>query len=188
MTLTAAYRTRALPGQDENGDGAFVRELSDGAILFGVIDALGHGHAAAATTKKAMTHLHDVDVSAGITAVMMSLHRALRGSRGAAALIGIYRAGVVSACAVGNVELRRRGVRLPLHLTPGVVGGTLSRPPMAAVAEMPKGARLVLFSDGVSGKFGDDDINGSVDDCAHTLMERYARDTDDATVLVVEAC
>lgn len=184
--LIVATASRPLPGQSENGDACFVRDV-DGGVFFGVVDALGHGPFAALTSSLALTHLQNVDVAKGVTAAVSSLHAALKGTRGAAALLCHYKDGVVSACGVGNVEIRRFGVKLALHNTPGVVGGVIARPPVAAVADMPRGARLVVFSDGVSAKFGADDVNGAVDAVAASLLEKFGRATDDATVLVAEA-
>lgn len=186
VTLRVGSASRALPGQADNGDGFFVRDV-DGGVFFGVVDALGHGPFAALTAQVALAHLRDVDVGKGVTATMSSLHGALRGTRGAAALLCHFKEGVLSACGVGNVELRRFGVKLPLHLTPGVIGGVLSREPQAAVAEMPRGSRVVVFSDGVSARFNDDDVKGDVDIAAARLLERFARAADDATVLVAAA-
>ncbi len=185
--LVFGSASRPFPGQTENGDACFVRDVVGGGVFFGVVDALGHGPIAALTSSLALLHLQTFDIAKGVTAAVASLHAALRGTRGAAALLCHYKDGVVSACGVGNVEVRRFGVKLPLHLTPGVVGGVITRPPVAAVADMPRGARLVVFSDGISAKFGADDCNGDVDAVAHSLLQQFGRATDDATVLVAEA-
>lgn len=188
VSLVVGTASRPLPGQSENGDACFVRDV-DGGVFFGVVDALGHGPFAALTSSLALSHLQNVDLKRGVTAAVSSLHAALKGTRGAAVLLAHFKDGVVTACGVGNVEVRRFGVKLALHLTPGVVGGVISRAPVAAVADMPRGTRLVVFSDGVSAKFGADDIaaGAGVDVIAQQLLEKFGRATDDATVLVAEA-
>lgn len=73
-------------------------------------------------------------------------------------------------------------------MTPGVLGGVLARKLVAAVGTMPAGARVVLYSDGISSKFSVDDVgSGDLDGAAAGLLSRFAR-VNDATVLIAEAC
>lgn len=191
MSAVIACASRPLPGEVENGDASFVRVVGD-ATWFGVIDALGHGPMAALASSLAVLHLGRADLSrsdaVGVVNVVLGLHKALRGTRGAAALLCCLRGETLTLCGVGNVEVRRLGVTISAHVTPGVLGGTISRPPVAAVGKMPAGTRVVVFSDGISPKFGADDIGGSdLDMVAQDVLSRFGRVNDDATVLIAEA-
>jgi len=191
MTVVIGSASRPLPGETENGDATFVRVVGD-ATWFGVIDALGHGPMAALASSLAVMHLNRADLTrtdaAGVVAAVQALHTTLRGTRGVAALLCCLRGETLTCCGVGNVELRRLGAKISAHVTPGVLGGLLARKLVAAVGTMPAGTRVVLFSDGISPKFGVDDVgSGDLDEAAAGLLSRFARVNDDATVLIAEA-
>ena len=140
----------------------------------------------------AVLHLNRADLTrtdaVGMVAVVQALHAALRGTRGVAALLCCLRGEALTCCGVGNIEVRRIGVKVSVHVTPGVLGGMLARQLVAAVGTMPVGARLVLFSDDLSPQLGADDVVGTdLDGIAAALMTRFARVNDDATVLIAEA-
>ncbi len=186
MKLYFGASSRPKVGETACGDAIVVRE-TDSGTLFGVIDALGHGPAAAAAAHVATLHLASVDLRLGIEEAVHGLDRALKGTRGAAALLGHFADGAVTLCGVGNVDVRAAGVRLPARINPGVLGAGVRRL-YSFGAPLPPLARLVIFSDGISGRFSADETRAlEAWEASRTILERHGRASDDATVLVMEA-
>jgi negative regulator of sigma-B (phosphoserine phosphatase) len=172
-------------GERENGDAVVVRTGDEG-VLVAVIDALGHGAVAAEVAAAAVAYLDLAPVHRGITTIMEGLHARLRGTRGAAAMVLILSGGRVAGCGVGNVELRSTTRRVPVILSPGVLGTSLGR---IHVFEAPlsAGDRLVVFSDGIAGRF-EDELSRKLPgiETCRAIMDRHRRPHDDATVLVTD--
>ena len=71
-------------------------------------------------------------------------------------------------------------------LTPGILGGSTFRPRVFE-GSLSSGARLLLFSDGVSPRMDLERFAKlSAESACKSLMERYRRSHDDATLLVVD--
>lgn len=185
MTPSHGVSTRPRAGELVNGDAALVRPYASG-ILFAVVDGLGHGDGAHAAARAALDFLGRPDLEGGPEWIMHGLDGALKGTRGAAALVGVLIGGFVSCCAVGNVDVRTQGVRLPVTLTAGIVGRGLRRTPVFGGA-LVAGCRLVVFSDGVSGRFVlAETIALPPETASGAILASHGRTTDDATVLVVD--
>jgi serine phosphatase RsbU (regulator of sigma subunit) len=185
LKLACAWRTRPCSGEHVNGDAVLVRR-EGGRTLLALVDALGHGVVAAKVAADAMRCLEQVPLTTGAHAVVDALHAALRGGRGAAAMLGVFDGHTLSCGGVGNVELRTQGTKVPILAAPGILGQQV-RHVRAANAVLALGDRLVLFSDGLSSRLELDLVRGLAPEAACVLlMERYGRDTDDATVLVAD--
>lgn len=185
MRLKAAHRTRPRQGELANGDAVLVRQ--EGArTLVAVVDALGHGPVAAAVAAQAMRCLGQVSLASGLPAMVDTLHATLRGGRGAAAMLGLFDGRSLECGGVGNVELRTQGTKVPVMPTPGILGHP-RRQVRTVEATLTLGDRLVLFSDGVSSRMELEAVRGlSPEAACALLLERYGRETDDATVLVAD--
>ncbi|MBJ6760516.1 SpoIIE family protein phosphatase [Myxococcaceae bacterium JPH2] len=185
MRWSAAHRSRPRQGETANGDSALIRE-DGGHTLLAVVDALGHGPLAADAAQAALRCLEQVSLTAGLASVLESLHQALRGGRGAAAMLALYDGRTLRCGGVGNVELRALGTKIPVLPTPGILGQHVRAVREAEVTPA-LGDRLVLFSDGVSSRLELDMTRGLTPEAACALLlERYGRETDDATVLVAD--
>lgn len=185
MKLAVEFLTIPREGESENGDAAMVRRDGDGGLL-AVIDALGHGARAAHAAHAAMRFLADAPLDKGLHSLIEGLHEALRGTRGAAAMLLMIAGGRLEGCGVGNVDARGVGTRVPAVLTPGVLGGQLAR---IKIFEAPLSARgrIVVFTDGISGRLTLDDLGALyAREACRAVMDRYRRPTDDATVLVTD--
>ncbi|MCP3141086.1 SpoIIE family protein phosphatase [Pyxidicoccus xibeiensis] len=185
LRLTIAHRSRPKSGEQENGDIALVRQ--EGAhTLLAVVDALGHGPVAARVASDAARCLEQQSLSGGVGPVVDALHAALRNGRGAAVMLGLFDGHTLHCAGVGNVELRSRGTKVPVIPTPGILGQSM-RSLRTASAPLQHGDRLVFFSDGLSFRLDLEPTRSLPpgEACA-LLMERYARTTDDATVLVAD--
>ena len=185
MKVAVEFLTVPRDGEQENGDAVVVRHHQHGSLV-AVIDALGHGARAATTAAVASRYITDAPIAAGLRKMIEGLHDALRGTRGAAAMVMHFAHGRLEGCGVGNVEVRGHNTRVPAVLTPGVLGGQMSRIKVFDAALTGRG-RVVIFSDGISGRLALDDLGTTVaGDACRMLMERYRRPGDDATVLVTD--
>ena len=127
MKVAAEFLTLPRDGEKENGDAVVVRRGDEGTVMLAVVDALGHGAVAAAVASAAVAYLDEVALHRGVTAIVEGLHGRLRGTRGAAAMVLILSAGRLTGCSVGNVELRAARSRVPVVLSPGVLGSSVGR-------------------------------------------------------------
>lgn len=177
--------TRPARNESANGDRAV--HLVDGdTVVFGVIDGLGHGpkaEEAALTALAALARAPKRDVSSLFDAA----HAALRGTRGAAMTLVVVRGALCEAIGVGNVALRVRHVRgLSLASTPGVVGGQM-RTLRVARGQIERGARLAIFSDGISSRAPLDEYEDEAPEkAARRVLADHALEHDDATILIAD--
>jgi anti-sigma regulatory factor (Ser/Thr protein kinase) len=183
---------RPYPGEDVSGDDAcFVRSGQE--LLVGLMDGLGHGGPAREASDAAMDVLHQ-SIDKDIDRIVQDCHDALRGTRGgvmAVARIG-EPAQSFQAAVLGDVTLLVEGPNAHRYVTArSFVLGSPGQRPKTVVEESTLGARevVVMFSDGISSRV---DLRADLDllrehpvIIAHQLVERFARDNDDALVLVV---
>lgn len=186
MTSLASSDFLTLPraGEIANGDAAVIRR--DGAhALIAIVDALGHGEKAGAVAAVAVEVLQSCRIESGPLAIIGAIDGALRGGRGACALVVVVGPERLEGCSVGNVELRSN-LNLPFVLTPGVLGARVRSPRVFSVVPS-KNARLVAYSDGIGSKFQLDEFaEFSTKDACRAIFDRQRRSHDDATLLVAD--
>lgn len=183
--LEVAYRTIPRTGEHDSGDAVVVRREQDAALL-AVIDGLGHGRLAALAANAAVNFLDRWPLGDDLESGMRGVHEALRGTRGAAAAICVVRERALVCCGVGNVEIRCQGVKLPILLSPGVLGARVQSFRVCR-GDLPVGARLVLFSDGISYRVPLDNLRHlEPESLCENLMRDYRKSEDDASVLVCD--
>lgn len=186
MRLQVAYRTEPCAGFVRNGDAVVVR-ATDGRDMLAVVDALGHGPAAAVVADLASDYLNYVADDADAGAIIDGLDKALRGSRGAQGLVCVRVGRHVQGCGVGNVDMRCIGAEVPVTLTPGILGNGI-RNRRLFEGELVEGARLAIFSDGISFRTSLRDVaHLSTDLACSELFRRHRRSHDDASLLIAEA-
>jgi serine/threonine protein phosphatase PrpC len=181
---------RALPGEERSGDDHFVVETTKGWLL-AVADGLGHGpEAAVASTafvEVLKRHIEEPPVE-----LIRLCHEALKDTRGiAATVVTIDRARcLLSWAGVGNVE----GVIRHAHpatspteyitMRGGIVGYRIPGL-QPSVLRFQDGDTLVMATDGIDGDFvraiGSPHPPAQL---AESILDRYAKSTDDALVLV----
>lgn len=183
---------RALQAEAPSGDLAVVHPFPHGTLV-AVIDGLGHGAEAAHAAKLAAAELgrHAADSPIGL---LRRCHKALRGTRGVVMSLASFntRDDTMTWLGIGNVEavlVRAQPSHYPLRenvmLRGGVVGHDL--PPLQAfVVPVARGDCLTFATDGVRTEFitavaasGPPPARQAPD-----LLSRYAKETDDALVLV----
>lgn len=190
-SLTWAACASAYPGQARSGD-AYLVEPTESGVLVAVADGLGHGEEAADAAARALASVHET-AGRSLVGILSACHTALHGSRGVVMTLACIGADRLQWAAVGNVDaavLRpgRRGApvgRWSVPLRAGVLGDRL--PPLRdATVDLEPGDTLVMATDGLSPDFLD-----GVDPylppraMAASLHRAFARDDDDALVLVV---
>jgi anti-sigma regulatory factor (Ser/Thr protein kinase) len=182
---------RPCPGEYVSGDQAtFVRD--EEVLIVGLVDGLGHGPFARSAADLAVSAICE-HARSSFDRLLSECHALLQKSRGAvlsAACIQEPLAQLDAAC-VGNVALQITG----LGQTRRVVGaswvlGTAGPQRKATREQHQLGARdvVVLFSDGLSSRFDLSQETSLLVEhpivIAHQLLQRFARDNDDALVLV----
>lgn len=188
-SLSIVGASRPHPSETANGDAWVVHRLGD-IYRLTVIDGLGHGPAAAAASAAALARLETVS-TVDPAEVLRVCHDALSGTRGAVMLVACFdtRASQLRFAGVGNVEarLRQNGDEHRLVSYRGIVGAIL---PTIRTFEFELSPHwlLVAHTDGIAGRFdlaaetGEESISS---DWAQRFLERWARPTDDATVVAV---
>lgn len=186
--------TRALRGEAACGDAVAWRCLPDGRRVLLVVDGLGHGELAAAASRAAVRAFGDLPDAAVTdpTAVLARLHRALSGTRGAAAGVAVLSraAGQLDWSGVGNIALRvlaPDGRDRSLSCQPGILGER-TRTLRTVTEPLPEGAVVVLHSDGLTTRWHPRDLPGLTAQpslvIAATLLREAGQRRDDASVLV----
>ncbi|MDP7706420.1 SpoIIE family protein phosphatase [Mycobacterium sp. TY815] len=183
---------RPRPGEQLCGDQAIAVEVDGEAALFGVLDGLGHGPAAAGAALAGVEALANAR-GERLEVLVALCHRVLTGTRGAAMSlaridfqtskltwtgIGNVRANLV-AKSVGGVQ-----VRSSARLAGGIVGYRIPETRPAQVVSIRTGDLLMITSDGISEDYLDHiDFAASAADIAEQALAKHAKETDDAMVL-----
>jgi phosphoserine phosphatase RsbX len=176
---------------DASGDVHVVAEFGDG-VLVGVIDGLGHGVEAAAAAKTAARILES---SAGepLSALVDRCHQALHRTRGVVMSLASFdaRDACMTWTGVGNVEaflVRATPGAAPPRETIVLRGGIVGfRLPALRETTLPvtPGDTLIMATDGIRGGFGEGvSAYATPREIADSTLATYARDSDDALVLV----
>jgi len=185
MKVDVAHLSLPKVGEVANGDRPYFKRVGDQALL-AVIDGLGHGPEAALASSRAVECLDGLPLEASLLEVMQRLHAELRGTRGAAGTVCMLRDNSVEACVVGNVELRSSELRLPLVFSAGVLGTRVAKFHVCRAA-LPRVARIVLFSDGLSSSTPLEGFRSLAPQATcDAIMQKYRRKEDDATILVAD--
>lgn len=201
-TSTIAVGTcgRALPGQSESGDGFALVSCSDGTLIV-VIDGLGHGPLAASATRCAQKYLGSKKYGSDLAETVRECDELLLGTRGAVMTLVFFDANspTMTWLSVGDVEgvVMRADFgcgKTSAVMRAGIVGGGMGglpslRPSSIALTD---GDLLILATDGVATHLGvdrqtwDSKIDRSADPqvIAETIAGEFAKDSDDALVLV----
>jgi len=176
-------------GERISGDACFFKHLPSVAV-FSVIDALGHGFHAHEAAVQAISVLEN-SYHRTLYEIVERCHKKLRNTRGCAAAFGRidFKTLKFQHISVGNVETRVYSTPAQLRpaCTNGIIGTIIEN---IRVEEYPynKGACIVMFSDGISGKF---ELDGAMlrktpQEISDFIFSNYAKNHDDATVLVLK--
>lgn len=181
-----------MRGESECGD-AWRVTVSRGHTSVMLVDGLGHGPHAASAAAIATATFSQLATDTP-DAALAKIDAAMRGSRGAALSIAVVddATGAMRFSGVGNVDGRMVTNGASTHFVPqnGIVGHTM--PTLQSIAgTWASGGRLVMHSDGISARWRMESYPGLL--AAHpallagVLYRDFARDRDDATVIVLGA-
>lgn len=188
ITIEIAAASRPFPGETASGD-SWAVDWHDGRCRIAIIDGLGHGVAAADAAARAVAALHAHPDLRPDEAIRLC-HHALAGSRGAAMAVTLLdpAAGRLTYAGIGNTEaqLWRPHQLERLISYRGIVGSNL-RTVRAFSAALPPDWLLIMYTDGISQHMEvrlplPPDM--SLQATADSLLARWARATDDATILI----
>jgi serine/threonine protein phosphatase PrpC len=208
--LDFSVATRACPGRDVNGDDFIIKRWGEGALV-GVIDGLGHGQlahqAAEAARQYVETHLEQP-----LSAIFRSVGQACYSTRGVVMALARFDFGLqntdirlknlqsgvrnlqseikLTFASVGNIEVRVFNSTEPMNfiVRRGIIGANAPNPVVTEHRWKPN-CMMVLHSDGLKAHWKWDDFpelaEAPATVVAQRLLQRLARDNDDATVVVV---
>lgn len=187
-----AIAGRPLPGEHVSGDQAIALEIDGDAALFGVMDGLGHGPAAATAAMRAVDALKRARKER-VEVLVQLCHRVLGGTRGVAMTLARvdFAAGILTWTGVGNVTANQVAkdvtgtlIRSTARLTAGIVGYRIPEVRPAQVVSIRAGDLIVIASDGISEDHLEHiDFSASAIVIAEEIVSKHAKKTDDAMVL-----
>jgi phosphoserine phosphatase RsbX len=184
---------RPVPGEQVCGDQSIAVEILSSAVLFGVIDGLGHGAAAATAAASAADVLNHRAVEP-LGDLIGLCHRRLATTRGAAMTLARieFGADTLQWMGVGNVSatLLAKGhsgieTRQQARLAGGIVGYQIPEISPPEKISLRPGCLLVIASDGIAENYLDGlDFTAPAVRLAERILREHGRATDDALVLV----
>jgi phosphoserine phosphatase RsbX len=183
---------RPLPTEYTSGDRGLAVDLDGQAALFGLVDGLGHGPAAASAALRCVDAVKSAS-SERLEVLVQLCHRVLEGTRGVAMTLARvdFADSTLTWTGVGNVtaELVAKAptglhVRSSARLTAGIVGYRIPEIRPAQVVSIRPGDLIVMATDGIDDDYlGHIDFAASATIIAEELLGKHARETDDAMVL-----
>jgi serine phosphatase RsbU (regulator of sigma subunit) len=183
---------RPLPSEYTSGDRGIAVEIDDAGALFGVVDGLGHGPAAAEAALRAVDAVTRAS-SERVEVLIELCHRVLVGTRGVAMTLARidFAANTLTWAGIGNVTANLvakapTGIELrsSARLTGGIVGYRIPEIRPAQVVSIRPGDLIVISTDGIAEDYLDHiDFSASAVAIAEGLLGKDAKETDDAMVL-----
>jgi negative regulator of sigma-B (phosphoserine phosphatase) len=189
--LEYGFAGRPKPGERLSGDVSSVQETPEG-VLLAVADGLGHGPEAAQAADAAIAALNTWQ-GRPVSTLMDNCHAALMATRGVALALAVLDANsaTLTWLGVGNVEGRLmhraadgRPERRSLLMHSGIVGHHLPNLHPTTVAIRP-GDMIAMATDGIRSEFeAEIRLDLSPQPAAEQVLARYAKDLDDALILI----
>ncbi len=187
LTVRIGTASRPRPGEVVCGDQAGF--WTDGVCTTIILaDGLGHGPEAELAAKKAVEVAGSAPSCRGLEDVLNDVHANLAGTRGAAVTLVRVDAGTsqLEHVAVGNVEMVALTTDAVRPITSAGVVGMRMRRPMVSTHRLHASDLLVLFTDGLTGRFALDRFRGEEpQSIADALLVAHSREHDDASCVVV---
>jgi hypothetical protein len=191
--IESGIYVRPCDGETLSGDVVFMQMQGEG-VFAAVIDALGHGpdaHQLGVQLSAALSEWLPQAVPPQPAGALAVLHENARGTRGAAAAVAWLDNRTLDgwAAGVGNVRCRLFGAETrTFEFGEGVLGQRIRTPRPASFALRPTDV-VILFSDGVAGRFRKDDYPSLGLDpapaIAFNVVNRFGKRMDDASCAVM---
>jgi anti-sigma regulatory factor (Ser/Thr protein kinase) len=187
--LESAFVVRPCRGEIVSGD-IVVLDRRSGVLFVAIVDGLGHGASANAAAKRAATYLQE-SWSTDVVKTMQGLHESLEDTIGAVAGICVVDGETKSVryAGVGNTVIRTFGTSPAcLHSSAGTLGEKM-RGVHEQRLQLKNRDVLLLYSDGVSDRFGLDQYPTMLVErpemIAKSVVEKFGKDHDDACCVAV---
>ena len=184
---------RPCDGETLSGDVVLVQPQGDGVFAV-VIDVLGHGpdaHRLGVQLIAALSGWLPEAAPPAPEGALAVLHESARGTRGAAAAVAWLDTRTLEGwvAGVGNVRCRLFGAETrTFEFGEGVLGQRVRTPRSTSFALRPTDV-VILFSDGVAGRFRNDDYPSLGLDpapaIAFNVVSRFGKGIDDASCAVM---
>lgn len=181
--------SRSKPGEQLNGDCYVINHVSSTKTVAAVIDGLGHGKEAHLASQLAK---EQIILKAGQSVDMLLKHMdaGTRGTRGiVASVVSIdTEYNKVEYSGIGNIEgyIVSSNEKKNLLSYGGIIGHNMRTPRVFEYSFNP-GDYICLSSDGITSKWRHEDFNPQdhPQSIAENLLTNYARNNDDATILII---
>jgi anti-sigma regulatory factor (Ser/Thr protein kinase)/serine/threonine protein phosphatase PrpC len=190
--LAFGVATRACPLMPVNGD-AFVLKQWEESALAGVIDGVGHGQFAYTAAQAARQYVES-HYDQALADIFLGVARSCRATRGVVMGLARFDWGQkrLTFASVGNTEARVFCSPEPMNfVVPRGILGVTARRPSVTQHPWPPGNVMVLHSDGLTTGWRWSDLpdlaEASATVAARMILHTFARETDDATVIVVKS-
>lgn len=181
-----------MPSEYTSGDRGIAVDVGGEAALFGVVDGLGHGPAAAEAAVRAVDAVTRAS-SERVEVLIQLCHRVLVGTRGVAMTLARvdFAANTLTWTGVGNVTAHLVAktptgiqIRSSARLTGGIVGYRIPEIKPAQVVSIRPGDLMIMSTDGIVEDYLDHiDFSATAVSIAEGLLGKDAKETDDAMVL-----
>ena len=191
--IEAGIYVRPCDGETLSGDVVLVQPQGDGVFAV-VIDVLGHGpdaHRLGVQLIAALSGWLPEAAPPAPEGALAVLHESARGTRGAAAAVAWLDTRTLEGwvAGVGNVRCRLFGAETrTFEFGEGVLGQRVRTPRSTSFALRPTDV-VILFSDGVAGRFRNDDYPSLGLDpapaIAFNVVSRFGKGIDDASCAVM---
>jgi phosphoserine phosphatase RsbX len=191
--IESGIYVRPCDGETLSGDVVLVQPQGDGVFAV-VIDVLGHGpdaHRLGVQLIAALSGWLPEAAPPAPEGALAVLHESARGTRGAAAAVAWLDTRTLEGwvAGVGNVRCRLFGVETrTFEFGEGVLGQRVRTPRSTSFALRPTDV-VILFSDGVAGRFRNDDYPSLGLDpapaIAFNVVSRFGKGIDDASCAVM---
>ena len=185
--LDLGIAERPKMGATVSGDSYFIKEHEHGALI-AVIDGLGGGEAAAEAAKKAYDAIDSL-VDRPLSMIMQAAHTACVGTRGA--VVGLLRLDYAqreaSYVGVGNIGIHVLSQHAIKPLSRNGIVGYRMPTLMEHKAHYDPGDTFILFSDGISARFGESPLlheRLAPQALADRIMAAFGKDIDDVMIVV----
>jgi phosphoserine phosphatase RsbX len=179
---------RPKQGQTISGDTYLLHATAD-ALLVAVIDGLGGGAEAAVASTGAASSIR-AHPARPLQDIIQSAHHAIQGTRGA--VIGLLRltwaTQQLAFIGVGNVGIHAYSRQPVKPISKGGILGYRLPPLLEQHHMFHPGDCFVLYTDGISSRLTLDrrlNVGLGPQSLADTVLQRYGKPTDDATVVVI---
>ncbi|MCA2242146.1 MULTISPECIES: SpoIIE family protein phosphatase [Mycobacterium] len=181
-----------MPSEYTSGDRGIAVDIGGEAVLFGLVDGLGHGPAAAEAALRAIDAVKR-NSSERLEVLIELCHRLLTGTRGVAMTLARvdFAANTLEWTGVGNVtaDLVAKApsgiqVRSSARLTGGIVGYRIPEIRPAQAVSIRPGDLLVMSTDGIGEDYLEHlDFSAHAVAIAEEILGKHAKESDDAMVL-----